>query len=255
MLKNIKIGTKLVTVGALLIAIPLAVVAFLSVQRASLAVMSIESEQLARAARLIATSINNVFLEEQKVALNNATDNSIIETAVAVHGSAANAPKGKSAPSAADLIAVSTARIKATTGLGKDYESIMVVGTDGVAFASTDPAYVGGNFSDRAYIHEALAGKATAGTAVISKVTNKPVVPVAAPIKDGRNVVGAYVLVLDAQFLNDLVTGEKVGKTGYAYVVDNTGLVIAHPVAANLFKTNLAEMDGTKAFTKRMIAG
>jgi len=38
-------------------------------------------------------------------------------------------------------------------------------------------------------------------------------------------------------------------------VVDQTGLIIAHPVAENVFKTNLAELDGTKEFTKRMIAG
>ena len=59
----------------------------------------------------------------------------------------------------------------------------MCVGTDGVAFAASDPSYVGVNFADRAYFKAALAGTANAGAAVISKVTNKPVVPVAAPIR------------------------------------------------------------------------
>ena len=63
------------------------------------------------------------------------------------------------------------------------------------------------------------------------------------------------MLILDAKFLEDLIKGEKIGNSGYAYVVDNTGLIIAHPKAENVFKTNLAELDGTREFTKKMIAG
>jgi methyl-accepting chemotaxis protein len=68
-------------------------------------------------------------------------------------------------------------------------------------------------------------------------------------------VVGAYALVLDAAFLNDIIINEKIGINGYAYVVDDTGLIIAHPKPENVFKTNLAALDGTKEFTKKMIAG
>jgi hypothetical protein len=54
MLKNLRIGTKLIVVGTLLMIIPLAVVTVLAVQRSTLAITSIETEQLGRAARLIA---------------------------------------------------------------------------------------------------------------------------------------------------------------------------------------------------------
>jgi methyl-accepting chemotaxis protein len=262
MLKNLKIGSKLILVGTILMVIPLAIVTILAVQRSTLAITAIESEQLGRASRLIAASINDVFVEEQKIAIAQAIDEDIVRGAQAAGGTAAEAKNagapGKASPAAPDPVQRATdllIGIKETKGLGESYETIMCVGVDGVAFAASDPAYVGVSFADRAYIKAALGGTPNAGAAVISKVTKKPVVPVAAPIRSGEGVVGAYVLILDAKFLDDLILGEKIGKSGYAYVVDQTGLIIAHPVADNVFKTNLAELDGTREFTKKMVAG
>jgi methyl-accepting chemotaxis protein len=263
MLKNLKIGSKLILVGTILMVIPLAVVTILAVQRSTLAITMIETEQLGRASRLIATSINDVFIEEQKVAIAQALDEDIVRAAQAAAGGApaeaqSAGASGKASAAAPDPVQRATdllVVIKETKGLGESYETIMCVGTDGVAFAASDPSYVGVSFADRPYIKTALGGTPNAGAAVISKVTKKPVVPVAAPIRSGEGVVGAYVLILNAQFLDDLILGEKIGKSGYAYVVDQTGLIIAHPVAANVFKTNLAELDGTREFTKKMVAG
>jgi len=257
MLKNMRFGAKLIIVGTLLMVIPLAVVTYLAVQRSTVALTDIETEQLGRAARLIATSINDVFLEQQKFAQGQALEADIVNAALSA-GKPAGEPAVKGAVSREEIVARATDRlneVKAAKGLGEQYETIMCVGLDGVAFAATDPAYVGVTFADRRYIKEALGGTPNAGTAVISKVTNKPVVPVAAPIRSGTAVVGAYVPILHAEFLNALILNEKIGKSGYAYVVDGTGLIIAHPVAENVFKTNLAELDGTREFTKKMVAG
>ena len=260
-MKNLKIGSKLIIVGTLLMVIPLAVVTVLAVQRSTVAITGIETEQLGRAARLIATSINGVFLEEQKVAAGQALDPDIVAAAddtagTAAEGARSTAPKGTVV--AVDPLKRATERlveIKATKGLGESYVAIMCVGGDGVARAASDPSYVGVNIADRGYFKTAVGGTANAGDAVISKVTGKPIVPVAAPIRSGNRIVGAYVLILDAQFIDNLILNEKIGKSGYAYVVDKTGLIIAHPVAENVFKTNLAELDGTREFTKKMIAG
>jgi len=235
-------------VGTLLMVIPLAVVTYLAVQRSTVALTDLESEQLGRSARLIATAVNDVFLEQQKFAQGQALEEDIVNAAQAAAG-----VQGRE-----QLLARATDRlneVKAAKGLGEQYETIMCVGLDGVAFAATDPEYVGVSFADRHYIKEALGGTPNAGTAVISKVTKKPVVPVAAPIRSGAAVVGAYVPILHAEFLNALIINEKIGKSGYAYVVDDTGLIIAHPVEENVFKTNLAELDGTKEFTKKMVGG
>ena len=273
MLKNMRIGVKLIVVGTLIMVIPAAVIAFLAVSKSTSGLTSVETEQLARGARLIAGTIDGVFLEEKKLAVAGALDESIVAAAISANerGTAtpvstekplASMARGKSGssptPEVQDTVGLATKKLlelKNAKGLGEMYETLMCVGANGFTFAASDPAYVGVDFSDRAYIKTALAGTTNAGAAVISKVSNKPVVPIAAPIRSAERVIGAYVLILDAQFLNDLVKGEKIGTSGYAYVVDNTGLIIAHPVAANIFKTNLAALDGTREFTKKMIAG
>ena len=248
MFKNLRFGARLIIVGTILLVIPLAVVAYRAVQRSSLAISAIETEQLGRSARLVAASINDVFVQEKKFAMGQALQDQIVAAAVAPRGMALGG----------DAIARATDRllaVKNQKGLGEGFETILCVGRDGVAFAATDPSYVGVSFADRNYIKQALAGNANAGAAVISKVTGKPVVPVAAPIRSGNEVVGVYVSILEAGFLNDLIINERIGRSGYAYVVDHDGLIIAHPVADNVFKTNLASLDGTRDFTRKMIAG
>jgi methyl-accepting chemotaxis protein len=79
---------------------------------------------------------------------------------------------------------------------------------------------------------------------------------VAAPIRsDDGKVIGAMAIILDISFVGELIAGARLGTTGYAYVIDHTGLIIAHPVADKIFVTNLAELDGTSAFARKMIAG
>jgi len=265
MLKDVRISVKLVVVGALVIVIPLAAVTILAVQRSAAAITAIETEQLARGARLIAGTINGVFLEELKVASVQALDEQIVNAALATGQPADPPPESHSAskrssesPTVGQLVQRATDRLvtlRKDKAVSESCEAIMCIGLNGVSFAASDPSYVGVNLSDRPYAKGALSGHANAGDAVISKVSGNPIVPVAAPIRSGDTVVGALVLVLDARFLNDLVVGEKIGKSGYAYVVDGTGLIIAHPVAANVFKTNLAQLDGTREFTKKMLAG
>ena len=279
MLKNIKIGVKLIIVGTLIMVIPLLVVAVMAIMRSTQGLTAVEDEQLARGARLAAGTVDGVFQEEKKIAVAGALDQSIVAAAIVADASGVPIPASLAktpSPQATDRSGVSSAssarttaaaaaavgaaveraaseaqntirlatsklvELKSAKGLGESYETLMCVGTDGVAFSASYPAYMGGNLADRAYIKTALGGTANAGAAVISKVTNKPVVPVAAPIRSGDRVVGAYVLLLDAKFLDDMIKGEKVGKSGYAYIIDNTGLIIAHPNAENVFKTNLA---------------
>src|SRR5208337_836835 len=135
-------------------------------------------------------------------------------------------------PTAAELASRADQKLKAIAaakGLGEGYESFLVAASDGRVIVSSNPKGVGANLSDRDYFKAAMAGNANIGAAVLSKVSNRPITPVAAPIVSGSKVVGAVALIADISFLNDIVTSQKIGKTGYAFVVDSTGLTIAHP--------------------------
>jgi methyl-accepting chemotaxis protein len=131
----------------------------------------------------------------------------------------------------------------------------MCVGLDGVPFAATDPAYLAVNFSDRSYVKDALSGYANTGSPALNKVTKKPFAPFAAPIRSGDRIVGVFALNVDIGFLGDIISNEKIGTSGYAFIIDKTGLMLAHPRVENVFTVNISELEGMTEIAKRMTSG
>ena len=85
------------------------------------------------------------------------------------------------------------------------------------------------DLSDRAYIKSALAGEANISDVLISSVTGEPVMMVAVPITKNGGVVGALIGRKDANMLSELVSDLGYGETGYSYMINAEGTVIAHP--------------------------
>ena len=265
MLRNMKFGVKLVLVGSLLITIPLVVVSVVALLSAARGLTTVEDEQLASRAATIAEMIDRVFAEEQKIALSLSVDPDVVAAAQAVAAPATETMSavkgGKTAaagPTATELASRADQKLKAiaaTKGLGEGYESLLVVASDGRVFVSSNPKGVGANLSDRDYFKAAMAGNANVGAAVLSKVSNRPITPFAAPILSGDKVVGVAALIADISFLNDIVASQKIGRTGYAFVVDSTGLTIAHPKAENVFSVDVSKTQGMEEISRKLIGG
>ncbi|GHV91808.1 methyl-accepting chemotaxis protein [Spirochaetia bacterium] len=84
------------------------------------------------------------------------------------------------------------------------------------------------NLGDRDYIKKALAGAPAMSDVIISRVTNKVVIMFAAPIKVDGKVVAALIGRKDGKYLNELTKGIGMGKTGYAYIINTSGIIVAH---------------------------
>lgn len=118
------------------------------------------------------------------------------------------------------------------------------------------------NVADRDYYKEIfIDGKPEAiGKAIISKSLNAPIVVTTVAIAgpDGKNKAAvAFQFKLDE--LSKIVGDIKVGKTGYGWIVDRDGLVIAHKNAAAVMKLNVIDADkdgykGMNALGKRIIS-
>ena len=282
-MKNIRIGVKLIVVGTLIMVIPLLVVAVMAITKSTQGLSTVENEQLAGRSSDIAQLIDKVFEEEKKLSLSFAIDPDIVAAARAVSEKLAisaqkqtpvtekpasgkviggkatpAAPSDSAAAAAGDLIDrvnVKMKRFMQTKGLGDNYQAFVCIGLDGVTFAASDPSFLNVDVSDREYFKTALAGAVNAGEAGLNKVTKRPFAPVAAPVRSGDRIVGVFAALADISFLNELIAGEKIGATGYAFVTDSTGLVLAHPKAENIFNLNISKLQGMEELSKRMIAG
>jgi methyl-accepting chemotaxis protein len=121
-----------------------------------------------------------------------------------------------------------------------------ILDKDGNVVASSDPAG-SGNFGDREYFKQAMAGKTNIGKPLISRVTNKPVFMVATPVMVADEVAGIlYVRVDLGRFSTELVDPIKIGQNGYAYLVDKAGVMLSHPDKTRILQQNIAEYDWGK---------
>lgn len=98
------------------------------------------------------------------------------------------------------------------------------------------------NLKERVYFKKALKGEIFVSEALMSKVTNTPVICISAPIQIDGNVVGALYAVVDMGLFSDIfINSISFGKTGYAYLMDKEGMLISHPKKEWILKRNLAE--------------
>lgn len=85
------------------------------------------------------------------------------------------------------------------------------------------------SLGDRAYFKEAMNGKSCFSEVIISRVNNKPVMMVAAPVKNESDKVTAVLIArLDGNWLSDITDKIRFGKEGYSYIIDSKGTFIAH---------------------------
>lgn len=124
---------------------------------------------------------------------------------------------------------------------------------------------------DREYIKRALAGEANVSDLIVSRVTNEIVLMYAVPIENDGEVMGALIGRRDGYSLSMIADDTGFGKTGYGYMINKDGIMVAHPdrdkvfnqfnpieeskndasltSVANLFSTILAEKSGVSNYS------
>ena len=85
------------------------------------------------------------------------------------------------------------------------------------------------NLKDRDYIRTALGGTSAISDVIISKVINKPVVMFAVPIINDGAVKGVLIARNDGDILSSITNTLGFGVSGYSYLLNREGAVIAHP--------------------------
>lgn len=85
------------------------------------------------------------------------------------------------------------------------------------------------NVSDRPYFETAMKGKTCVSDVVISRVSGKPEFVIMTPIKGSGGIKGFIMARRDAFKLSDITDQLGYGENGYAYILNDTGVTVAHP--------------------------
>ena len=125
------------------------------------------------------------------------------------------------------------------------YESIGIADANGEIVAAADEEIIGKiKIGDRAYFQDSMQGKTHVSKVIQSKQSGNPVFVISAAIKEKDTVTGVFFSVVSmSAFSSHFVETIKVGQTGYAFIFNKEGLVIAHPDKANVLKLNLNDLD------------
>jgi signal transduction histidine kinase len=112
---------------------------------------------------------------------------------------------------------------------------VVAIGVDGremlrlsrIGTSSVDPA---ADHSAEPYFKTAVAGKTYFGPVMFPADSFEPRIMIAVPIEPFRGeIIGVLTASVNVRYVWDVVQEIRVGETGYAYVVSDTGVLVAHP--------------------------
>jgi methyl-accepting chemotaxis protein len=241
-----KLRTKLVLGGLALLIVPLLALEIFTVRWASRAVDNQEKNQLAVLKQVVADQVN-IMLDMQKGVVRNAsTHDPVIHETVKI---------------LAETGAVNIAQFNfdknTTTFHDKNtYELFLLTDDKGIVIADTSEGkYRGTDLSGEEYFKKALEGEPVIGKVKASE--KGAYVIVAGPLKSTDKAIGTIGTIvsgwkLDA--LNKRIGELKLGQTGFAFLVDNKGMIIVHPEKELMMKTNIGDLKGMESVAKRMTA-
>jgi len=247
------IGFRLIFGGCLAVAIPLAIVGLLAVSKSATALSENARNNAAAQAEKLALAIESTLDAQAKTAAAHAVD-----TNVRIIGQKV---KDQGLQGASADIATLRQQMKAKfKQLDSSYLGIFVTDATGYMYTgelASGEEYKGVNLADMDYFQKAKSsGKAVIGDIVASKVTGDVIYVLCAPILSySGDFLGVFGLSLKAQPLTSHVSSVKVGTTGYAFMCDRNGLIIAHPKKELEMKLDLKTLAGMEEITKQMVAG
>ena len=250
-MKNLKLGTKLLAGGLLVLAIPIIIIGVVAVYQSSRSITEMARQDMIGITEGLADAIGVGMSERLSMVKNVSFSNSVIAAAEKVAREGEKNNRKEIALAERELI-----KIKESDG--DRLLSVNIIGKNAIIFASSDSKVQKGvNLSGRDYFDKALKGTPNVGSVVISRAIGRVVCTAVSPIyaSTGKTVTGVAMMSMGLKYLTDIIDKTTIGKAGYASMVDKNGLSIHHPVKENILKVNIHQVKGMEAVAKLIAEG
>lgn len=111
------------------------------------------------------------------------------------------------------------------------YRAVLLLDNQGEVLISTEGSYVGQNFGDSAFFQQSSRGQVHMSDPGISALDRQPVIWLAAPVAaqdQSARVDGVVTVALSPEELWQFIEQMRVGQHGYALLLDQYGIRLAH---------------------------
>ncbi|ABC76570.1 methyl-accepting chemotaxis protein [Syntrophus aciditrophicus] len=244
---NMKLGTKLLTGGLLVVLAPLVVIGIASVYKSMDSISSIAYEEMTNVSNSLASTIDLGLSEELRLSQAISFSNSVKAAAEKV------AEVGRE-ESRSEIALVERELVRIREAAGNRYETIVLFGRDGIVYADAVQGKDHGiDASDRDYFKKAMQGNCNFSDVFRSKATGQLISMTACPIFSGRTnkIIGVVGCAINVGYLIDMVNEIKIGQTGYSLLVNEEGTVLAHPDKESILKLNYKKLKGMERVSEK----
>jgi len=243
-MNNKSLQFKLMAGGVVAVVIPLILIGGFSIYRSMTVLQETAMSRSVDVAKGLAHMASIAVDEELKIVSQVAQRGLIVDASMKYAAGEKNAP---------EIARMTADMIQMKKGNEKEYEAFLLLGMDGNVISSEGSKI---NLAERDYFKTAKEGKVNAGSVVKSVSSGNTVLAFAAPVRSKTNeVIGVVISIANIGFLADKISATKLGQTGYGFVIDKTGMTVAHPNRDFILKVNIAEQEGMKELAARMTAG
>ncbi|PAB59385.1 methyl-accepting chemotaxis protein [Anaeromicrobium sediminis] len=105
------------------------------------------------------------------------------------------------------------------------YNIMDIIDLNGHAVATNGSTY---ELKEREYFKRAIKGESNVSNPIVSKEDGSTVIVLAVPMKENGIITSVLAVIQNGDFLSNMIKDVKIGETGYAYMVDERGGVVAH---------------------------
>lgn len=251
-MKFSSIRFKLIVGGILIVLIPLAISGYVAKNNSAEAVTKFSKANAQSIAEGIAMQVSATLEGETKFAAAFAG-----RTQVKI---AAEAVQAKGIEGAADAVEVIRQDLrKRFEQLRTTYSAILLADANGKIYASeaaSEDVLKGFDLAGNPLFQEAKNTKKTVSGEMVRSKTNEPVLFFCGPVySESGTFLGVFGAFLKSSVLTDLVTAKKIGETGYCFMANKEGIIIAHPDTKHVLQLDLKTLKGMENITRDMMAG
>ncbi|ABZ83170.1 methyl-accepting chemotaxis protein [Heliomicrobium modesticaldum Ice1] len=126
------------------------------------------------------------------------------------------------------------------------YENIFITGRNGLIYAdAVGGSSIGTDVRSFDFFQPSIGGQSYVSQVIQSPITKRPVVVVSTPIRSHQGEAepaGILAMAVEFNRIAQPIIESPIGQTGYNYITNEKGLVLAHPDSSKVWELDISKM-------------